>query len=144
MSARPVTVTLHGHLAYNMLRRIAYQYALAFIETTATVREAPLITKERAAQFLAYKATLESLGSQDFKDLPPVPEPDWPVRHLHSDHVATKWKDRTIPGVGPIREVLKTKLRPGAKQRPTYSQHAASVVATKWCEEFLASIGVKQ
>lgn len=133
-----VAVILEGRLARKVVWQIAYDYSFLWLIDVATVREAPRLTQHEADKLRDCRAALLSI----VRELPPLAEPAYPVRYLLSDHVPKKTKPINIPGIGRGNVVLSTKLRPGAKQAPTFARGRCADVANQWADSFCLLCGV--
>lgn len=126
-----ITITLHGEFGRKMLYDIAYRYAVAYIECTATVRGAPkLDTTIHERRRLEIRETLVSvsrLNGFPFLELPDVGEPEWPLLFsLRHDYEATR--------------SMHTRLKKGAKKKPTYVREHTWTHAKAWAADFVSLV----
>lgn len=114
-------ITLRGDHARRVLTEMAQRYARIWLLDTCTVRDAHGLTADDAMRLADYRFALQSVYGQE---LPPIPEPDWPVRYRLSDYTAKIG--------GPVK--------PGARRAPTFSKLALQRSYTAWAESFVLAV----
>ena len=132
----PRPIVLHDSLARKIVHDLAYNYAYMSIQRIATVRQAPPFSAASEAKWKAYRETLLSM----MPELPPVEEPEWPERYLHTDWITTKSHTNPLGGFTVVDE---QKLKSGAKKRPTYESGKTAFVASNWAGAFRDAVCAK-
>lgn len=110
--------------ARRILLEVAQRYARLWLVDTATVRDAPKLKDGQDVLLADYRFTLEAATGG--AELPPIPEPEWPVRYRMSD-----W----VPG-----KDLRAEPRKGARRAPTWTNQAAGAAAEAWAAAFVAQL----
>jgi hypothetical protein len=121
------TITLYGEFGRKLLYDIAYRYAVASVERVATVRGAPEFTAAHEQRWRDIHQTLKSCLTGDGEELPPVGEPEWPLHFsLRHDYEATR--------------SMHTRLKKGAKKKPTYVRERTWTHAKAWAASFVTTL----
>jgi hypothetical protein len=128
-----LAITLRGAHAERILHGIAENYARLWLQDVATVRETPALKPHELEKLADYRFALRSVFGEE---LPPIPEPDYPVRYMLSDSVPVKVTRISAGGIT-FDRVDKTKLKPGARKLPSWSSNAATRAAKDWAEDVL-------